>query len=360
MTEMQAAGAAETAPSESPSLDVSALLYCARSGSTFFAYRLAEASARLAVIPEFRLPLLLLWLPEEKVRALTGATLLELMRDDVQIGNLEIPADALPALAERLAGGSTRAVLEGVLNAHLAGAGLADRRAVLLKNSEFALNGPRLAEVFPEIRALHVRRDPRGVANSMVSSPLSYDEGRPMAHGNVVYAAKIWTRYMARCDALAWPVLEIPYERAVADPDAEARAAVAWLLGEDAPGAEAAEAAESGFKVGAAEQGIHTLAAGAAAPQRKEAWRTELPPWQVAAVEAVAGEAMAARGYAFAHPAPDGGAPALSLRGKLWNLRKEGAHYAGSALRLIAWIVKDRRRARVRLRQFIARQLGRN
>ena len=344
-------------------LDVSALIYCARSGSTFLAFRLAEVDPRLAVIPEFRLPLLLLWRSEAAVRALAPQALLELMRDDVQIGNLEIPPAALPALAERLAGGSTREVLEGVLHAHLDGAGLADRRRVILKNSEFALNGPRLREVFPEMRALHVRRDPRGVANSMVSAPLSYDEGRPMAHGNVVYAARLWTRYMAKASSLPFPVREIPYESLVAAPEAEAEAAAAWLR-ETSPAGDlpaAAPAAEApAFRVGEAEQRLHRLAAGAAAPARSEAWRRELPPWQVAAVEAVAGPAMLDRGYALEHARPDGSPPALSLRARAWDLGREGAHYLSSLGRLARWAVADQRRARVRLRQFMNRQLGRN
>lgn len=348
-------------PAATTPLDVAALIYCARSGSTFLSFRLAQAAAHIAVIPEFRLPLLLLWRAEEAVRALDADGLLALMLDDVQIGNLEIPADTLPALAAQLAGGSTRAVLEGVLRAHLAGAGMADRRHVLLKNSEFALNGPRLRQVFPEMRALHVRRDPRGVANSMISAKQSYGGGLPMAHGNVIYAARLWTRYMARTEALDWPVREIVYEDLVADPDGCAAEAAAWLTDAAGPAQNTDPVPGGGaFRVGEAERGIHTLATGAAAPTRAEAWRRELPEWQVRAIEAIAGHAMTKRGYTLAHPAADGGPPALSLRARIWDLRKEGGHYLDALRRLAVWIVADRRQARVRLRQFFARQFGRN
>lgn len=350
-------------PTASPPLDVSALIYCARSGSTFLAFRLAEAEPRIAVIPEFRLPLLLMWKPEDAVRRLDAAKLLELMHDDVQIGNLEIPASALPELANRLVGGSTRSILEGVLRAHLEGAGQPHCRHVLLKNSEFALNGPRVREVFPEIRALHIRRDPRGVANSMISAKRSYDSGS-MAHGNVVYAARIWMTYISRTEALDWPVREIGYEDMLAAPEAEAAAAAQWLLetaGQPdgtAPGGPVES--ERAFRVGDAEQGLHRLAAGDAAPARKEAWRSELPTWQIEAIEAVAGEAMIARGYTLDHARPNGAPPTLSLTGRFWHLRKETEHYLGALKRLVVWGLTDQRRARVRMRQFVNRQLGRN
>lgn len=352
-----------TAAEAGPPRRYAVLLYCARSGSTFFAHRLAEADPRIAVVPEFRLASMLIWRSEAGVAALGPEALLRLMDDDVQFGNLRLPPGAAAQIAARVAGRSTREVIDAVVAAHLDAVGLGDCSLVVLKNSEIALNGDRARQVFPEIRGLHVVRDVRGVANSMVNTRSPYKEGQPMGRGNVLHATRIWLRYLARVDALDWPVLHVAYERLVAAPKPEAARAAAWLLGaepgapiRDAPAPDAAEA-PGRFRIGEAERDMHRLAAGEGAVQRVEAWTTELPRWQVEAVEALAGPEMTRRGYALSTggDAP----PRMSLRARAHDLTLRAMHWTGSAVRLARWAVADRRMARIRLRQFFARLQGR-
>ena len=347
----------------------SVLLYCARSGSTFFAHRLAEADPRIAVVPEFRLASMLIWRSEAGVKALTPSGLQRLMDDDVQFGNLRLPEGAAADIAARTAGRSTREVIEAVVDAHLDAVGLGDCRHVVLKNSEIALNGDRAREVFPEIRGLHVIRDVRGVANSMINTRSPYKDGQPMGRGNVMHATRLWLNYLARVDKLDWPVLHVSYERLVAAPKPEAARAAAWLIGPEA-GAPARSAGADltvtdavsaegpgRFRIGEVERDMHRLAAGEGAVQRVEAWTSELPRWQVDAVEALAGREMIRRGYALS---TEGGAPPrLSLRARSHDWGRRAMHWASSAGRLARWAISDRRMARIRLRQFFAQLQGR-
>ncbi|MEM6744033.1 MAG: sulfotransferase [Pseudomonadota bacterium] len=341
------------------------MLYCARSGSTFFAHRLAQSDPRVAMLPEFRLPVLLFWKGDEKVRSLDADALLDVIRDDVQFSNLAIPEDQWHDLARRLAGRSTREILESIVDVHLRLKGRAEAEEVVLKNASFAHNAEAVRAVFPEIRGVHVMRDPRGAASSMLRTPSPYDDGYPQAHGDIVHAARLWSGYVDLVASLDWPVIEVRYETLLEAPEARAADVARWLLGGAAPaedtsgnevtGPAGADAAE--FEVGAAELRIHSLISQDGLQERATAWDSELEPWQRLAVEAIAGERMTRLGYAFSSggDAP----PALSMRARLTSLKNQTRHYGRSAGRLLWWAATDPRTARIRLRQFIARIRGR-
>ena len=160
------------------------------------------------------------------------------------------------------------------------------------KTPRFVRFGHLLKRHYPEARFLHVVRDPRAVAASLIRSEAHWS--------NAYFAARRWRKDVSAGRALAdaYPddVLPCSYEALVREPETTLRAVCAFLeLAFDDAMLGYAERATRVY--GRYRRRIHARLASPPDPRRIDAWRGELSLSQRAAVEAVAGPLMEPCGY---------------------------------------------------------------
>jgi len=270
------------------------LVYAPRSGSTWFARLLAAGTGELLVVPELRLPELLFAWGEERVRAFDAAARLRLLAEDFQIHNLGLDEAVVRHLIAAGEGDGIRATVDALIGAYAQHAGFGGER-VLLKLGALVLLAPRVKQAFPEARFVHIVRDPRAAASSMIRTERPYYPGQRMARGDALYAAGAWQRVMCAVAAQvpAQDLVQLKFEDLVSRPAEETRRVLA-VLG-------VAPADQDGgrrFEVGPAEQGIHVNIQAGARSDRVDAWKDMLEWWQGVAIEWRCGERMRCAGYA--------------------------------------------------------------
>lgn len=161
------------------------------------------------------------------------------------------------------------------------------------KTPRFIRYGDLLKQHYPAARFIHVIRDPRAVASSLIRSNVHYS--------NAYYAARRWLRDVKAGLELQekYPadVLNVRYEDLVSDPETWLRQICAFLQVDFEPGLLAYH------RQGTAEYGkyyeqIHAKLNEPPDPSRIEAWRKHLSPRQMALVESICGDTMQTFGYA--------------------------------------------------------------
>jgi hypothetical protein len=155
------------------------------------------------------------------------------------------------------------------------------------KTPHYVSHLPRLAARFPEARFVHVVRDGRDVALSLLEVPWGPD--------TIEEAALHWRRRVLEGRAAGLPTdryRELRYEALVADPERELRALAPWLeLDYDA-----AMLAYPHHSLTVPRPEHHRRLGLAPTPGLRD-WRREMAPEDAACFEAVAGDALAELGY---------------------------------------------------------------
>jgi hypothetical protein len=153
-------------------------------------------------------------------------------------------------------------------------------------------------DVIPHCRIVHIIRDPRDVAASILRFPWGAN--------NVVVSAWDWNRRVRKARALGEALgrdryLEVRYEDLLASPEQSMTALMRFVCG----GADAEKV----------RQFVHEMAVN---PRRNNAgkWRQQLSPRQVNRIEACAGKQMELCGYRLAYPPRQMGGGAFAL----WRL----------------------------------------
>jgi hypothetical protein len=146
-----------------------------------------------------------------------------------------------------------------------------------------------MLRLFPEVRFIHLVRDGRAVAASLL--PLDWGPN------NVMHAAEFW---MARCAAglggeleLADRVLRVRYEDLVTDPEAILRRIAAFAGLEYEP----AMALGAGHRPSRYNERQHRLVGQAPDPSRASRWQESLTAREIEIFEAEAGEFLEMLGY---------------------------------------------------------------
>ena len=155
------------------------------------------------------------------------------------------------------------------------------------KTPHYVSHLPRLAERFEEARFVHVVRDGRDVALSLLEVPWGPDR--------VDDAARVWRRRVLEGRAAGLPAdryRELRYEALVADPEGELRGLSDWL---DLP-YDPAMLAYPGRPLVVPHADHHGRLALAPTPGLRD-WRRDMAPDDVARFEAVAGDALELFGY---------------------------------------------------------------
>jgi hypothetical protein len=275
------------------------LVYLGRSGSTFLARQLDAVSRDVLVTPELNFIVSAALAADAAMRALSADELVQFVRRDLQIENLDLPAAELDARTRACAGLGIRALAEALVGAHAEKRGR-EPRVVVVKKSVAHLAVERLLEAFPEALFLHIRRDGRAVVNSLIHTESVYDPGHMLGRGDPVHAARLWVRQLRSVEALAQRhpqrVLEVEYEALLRSPRDELeslRAGLASRMGVELR----PPVGDSGFVVPERERQLHRLVSGAAVEERADSWRTELGRANGIAVEAIERDWLARLGY---------------------------------------------------------------
>jgi hypothetical protein len=257
---------------------------CGRSGTTMLGDLLGVPRDHLC-LPEstYKSPLLRAW-RGRKGRADTEAALAELARQP-KFRELGVDLGPVEAL-ERLRFGE---LFDRVVAAYAASVDRGGARVWIDQSPNNALVGRALLQEWPEARLLHVVRDGRAVAASVM--PLDWGPNNPIA------AAQWWTKYLAHGLALeaAFPerVLRVRYERLVAEPEPALREICAFAGVDFDP----AMSRGGGLRLSASTADQHALVGKAPSPARIDAWRAQLTPRQIELFEVEAGQLLPILGY---------------------------------------------------------------
>ncbi|NTU80900.1 MAG: sulfotransferase [Chloroflexales bacterium] len=152
------------------------------------------------------------------------------------------------------------------------------------------LHASTLFELFPEARMLHIVRDGRGVAASVMRLDWGPNTSDAAAHW--------WVRRVAHGLAAEHHfgperVMRVSYEGLVREPRATLQAICAFLELEY----QEAMIGGTGFRPPSYSAGQHALIGGGPRAGRASAWRTELSPRQIELFESIAGEMLGCLGY---------------------------------------------------------------
>jgi hypothetical protein len=170
---------------------------------------------------------------------------------------------------------------------------------VWIDQSIFVRHIWKLLELFPDARFIHLVRDGRGVAASII--PLNWG---PMG---VLSAARHWIEHLAHGLAAesvlgADRIIRVHYEEILAEPEATMRRLSSFLGIEFCP----AMLVPAGLALPAHTRHQHTLIGGPLDSKRINAWRHSLTKREIEVYEALAGDLLPLLGYemtsAYAQP----------------------------------------------------------
>ena len=268
------------------------LLYVPRSGSTLFASLVAKQFSQVLVIPELRLPKLLLLHHVPADRDYKSA-LLDLVRRDHQFAALELSSAEVEQCIDRMEAYTAEGFLLQIAEAVARKSGLKPE-VVLYKCGSAGLHWSELRQRMPATGLIHIYRDARAAVNSAMHTERPYHPGQRMGRGDPWFQARTWNRFVSRMDRFriaGEPIHEIKYEDLCESPDRLLRAFASevGISGSDHEG--------RGLSVSPSEVKIHRNVGKAAMPERSEAWQHELPAWQGMVVEHLTLEQLTRRNY---------------------------------------------------------------
>ncbi|HTO54354.1 MAG TPA: sulfotransferase [Myxococcota bacterium] len=339
------------------------LVYLGRSGSTYLSRQLDGASQDVLVTPELNFIVSAALAGDAAIRALSPEALLRFVRRDLQIANLDLSDSELDAQTRACAGQGVRALAETLVRAHAARRQRSPRLVVIKKSVAHLAAGP-LAEVFPEVVFIHIRRDARAVVNSLIHTESVYDPGHMLGRGDPIHAARLWVKQLASVEELARRhperVIEVRYESLIKEPAATLESLVAELAkrsGVELRGA----ARDAGFAVPERERGLHKLVSQEPVEARAESWQRELARGDGIAVESVAREWLERSGYPPYYLARANGLAIASARARaeLAHAGITARHYAWRARVLTGLLFRDPGLAAARLREGLFQRFGR-
>ncbi|MFF2518679.1 sulfotransferase family protein [Streptomyces sp. NPDC058086] len=187
------------------------------------------------------------------------------------------------------------------------------------KRPAYALHVAEILRLFPDAQFVHLVRDGRDCAASLLRMP--------WWHRGFDEAVAIWAQvvdttrtYARELGPDSW--YQLRFEDLVADPESQLRG-VCGFLGEETPPGRPSRTASPGLAV-PARKTWHRRTHGALDTSRAGAWTTRLTPDQIRLREAVSGERLTSYGYELAGTVrPD---PAELLRYRRVEVLRRAAH----------------------------------
>jgi hypothetical protein len=173
------------------------LVYVSRSGSTFLARQLSNRSAEILVMPEFNWPIWLLEIGDLATRSLNSNEILDLMKSDYQLANLDLSNQDLSEIVENGRDKGIKGLLAITAKKYATMTLRHDVSCVILKKGEYLKHRKQLLRLFPESKFIHVIRDPRATVNSRIHNHRPHFPQERMGRGDPLYCAREWKNYVA-------------------------------------------------------------------------------------------------------------------------------------------------------------------
>jgi hypothetical protein len=264
---------------------------CGRSGTTFLASLLGGHPGVVAP-PEAQFLVNGLSAAQRVPADDRAARFAQVVRKDWRLRLWEL-SDALPLNAER---GSPSEIMTDLVRRYAAASGKPRARVWVDHSPDNIFYGRTLLESFPHSVMVHLVRDPRAVAASVL--PLDWGPSSPRD------AARWWLGRigagLAVESALPDRVIRVHYEQLVTNGADELRRIC------DAAGLEFDQSmtARPSIDVSPYTKSQHTLVGRRADPGRIEAWRSSLGGEAIAVIEAELGDTLALLGYEPLTPQP--------------------------------------------------------
>jgi hypothetical protein len=275
-----------------------ALVYVNRSGSTLLSRLISERFGDVHVFPELAFPLQMLSGPPQ-------ADLGDLVAGDPRSEAIGLDGHTLREICARHAPASAAAFLADLATA---ARGWRAPATIVFKLESLLYVHRELATAFPGLGMIHIVRDPRAVANSMLRTPVPEKPGFDMARGSAVFAARHWRDYqrLAAKVAGSLPMTTIRYEELESDPEG-----ILGGLAEPLGVANAEPSVAAPYRVAALDAALHPNIFRPFQPGRLEAWRTELPRGASAVIESICATEMDQLGYRRDHAPMPAASPAM-------------------------------------------------
>lgn len=272
------------------------LVYAPRSGSTYLARLISEAPSRVIVLPEYTFTQQLLAREDSAIASMDSADYEALIARDHRLVEDLAQSAGPTALAQNAAGQGRRGVFEALVSALHPAESLVDA-VVLIKYGEAALAGRKIFVSMPEAKFVHIVRDGRAVANSLMRTERAYYPGESMGRDDIVYSARLWRSHVrvlsklikTRPDA----VVEVRYEDLLTDTDVAVECVTRFLE------SKTDESGSKPFALHGAEQSIHPLLQADPMTERSVAWKDELVDGELLLCEMLIGQDLVDRGYSL-------------------------------------------------------------
>ena len=274
------------------------LLYVNRSGSTLLSRLLSDGLGDIYVFPEMSFPLDIIR-REAAVGRLGNADLIDILSADPRLDAHALDATALDTLCDDYHSYGLRGLLTAI-------AGKRTGRSpavIVIKLESYLYSIDALDASLGPIRVMHITRDVRGVASSMLKTPVPEKPGFNMARDDIVYVARHWSRYLNRVGQLSRDVLWIRYEDLVANPGPVLTRS-ARFLDLEVQGVEA-PAAESRYALSSLDLALHPKVFQAPDATRLQGWKNELTQTQISVISRLSRDDLFAQGYETAEVRKD-------------------------------------------------------
>lgn len=282
-------------------VDFSVLAYVNRSGSTLLSRLLSESSNELFVMPELYFPVALIT-AHSAGRNMGGKEMLGLIKADLGHRALRLEDRQLARICDNNDVSDLRKLFTDIA---VAKTGRTPAR-ILLKLTNLIYIADEIEAALGPVSWLHIVRDPRGAASSMMTSEIPGRPGYYMDRGTPVFSALYWRSYMRSVVSLAkrFPFKEVRYEDLLLDE----RIVISELLDflrvrpkgspRTVPDTEQ-PLSSAEYQIAQEYEPLHLNLFGELLPDRASAWKRQLSLPQVRIIESIAGDEMLERGYAM-------------------------------------------------------------
>jgi len=177
------------------------MLYVSRSGSTLLSNRIAKAASNILVLPEIDILEVLMNIGSNVVNMKTSSVA-KLLSSDPRWKNIKISNEVLLKIIDKHKRHGVANIFLGILEYLQEKSG---RRTdyVLIKKGSNLYRVPEIKNLFKDITIIHIYRDPRAVANSLLSNERPNRPGYIMGRGDPVYIARQWSRYTNKAELVS-------------------------------------------------------------------------------------------------------------------------------------------------------------
>lgn len=258
------------------------LLHLSRSGSTYLARHLAENCSDLAVISETNYFRVLL--AHQKIhKKYQPKKLALLIKEDPKFKNFQFSdKEILEAL--QTCENHKEAIIS-ITEMILHKLGVKGVMNILIKDGGLVDFIPEVTALFPNIKIIHIKRDPRGCINSLLHTPKSFNKGRSsMGWDDIALCVTQYQDFMAKINKIEGTgktMLPVIYENLVADKEAVIKNAISYL--ELQPCAKDKNRSKNFLRK--QEHIIHKNIYKPVQKERTTAWQYELKRWEIIYIE---------------------------------------------------------------------------